>query len=94
MPDEVPEALRELYAKKGFGLEHNGTQEEWAALHTHEMADILARELAALAPLQQLMRRMRQSADAAQAILERETVQQAPQKPARLTVRGADEFEF
>ena len=58
------------------------------------MADILARELAALAPLQQLMRRMRQSADAAQAILERETVHQAPQKPARLTVRGADEFEF
>ena len=94
VPEDVPEDLRGLYVRKGFGLEHNGTQEEWAALHTHEMADILARELAALAPLQQMMRRMRQSADAAQAILERETVQRAPQKPARLTVRGADEFEF
>ena len=94
VPEDVPEDLRGLYVRKGFGLEHNGTQEEWVALYTHAMADILARELAALAPLQQLMRRMRQSADAAQAILERETVQQAPQKPARLTVRGADEFEF
>ncbi|MGN0995509.1 MAG: DUF2461 family protein [Candidatus Ventricola sp.] len=96
VPDDVPEDLRALYVRKGFGLEHSGTQAEWAALHTHQMADILARELTALAPLQQLMRRMRQSADAAQAILERENTRQAPQavRPARLSVRGADEFEF
>ena len=99
VPDDVPEDLRALYVKKGFGIEHSGTPEEWSMLHTHDMAELLARELAAMAPLQQLMRRMRQSAEAAQAILERETAQQAPQmaqttRPARLAVRGADEFEF
>ena len=63
VPGDVPQDLRALYVRKGFGIEHNGTRAEWAALHSHEMADILARDLAAMAPLQQLMRRMRQTAE-------------------------------
>lgn len=108
VPGDVPEDLRALYVKKGFGLEHEGTQEEWKALGTHEMADILAADLAAMAPLQQLMQRMRQQAEHAQQETARELEAQARaegqerlrqeerdgQHAARLTVRSADEFEF
>ena len=102
VPEDVPEDLRALYVKKGFGIEHNGTQAEWKALHTHDMADILASELARMAPLQQLMKRMRAQAEFAQAqqtkALEEEqraaaAAASAPQ-PGKITVRSADEFEF
>ena len=66
------------------------------------MADILASELARMAPLQQLMKRMRAQAEFAQAqqakALEEEqraaaAAASAPQ-PGKITVRSADEFEF
>ena len=100
VPDDVPEDLRTLYVKKGFGIEHNGTREEWKMLHSHDMADLLARELSAMAPLQQLMQRMRQQAEYAQEqqVKEREAQQREAAKqaetPARITVRSAEEFEF
>ena len=99
VPDDVPEDLRFLYIKKGFGIEHNATQAEWAALRTHEMADILAADLAAMAPLHQLMQRMRSNAEhaQAQAVREREEAQRVPDeapKPEKLAVRTAEEFEF
>ena len=100
MPDDVPEDLRTLYVKKGFGIEHNGTKEEWKMLHSHDMADLLARELSAMAPLQQLMQRMRQQAEYAQEqqVKEREAQQREAAKqtqaPAKMTVRSAEEFEF
>jgi len=99
MPDDVPEDLRFLYIKKGFGIEHNATQKEWVALRTHEMADILAADLAAMAPLHQLMQRMRANAEYAQeqAVREREEAQRVPEdkpKPEKLAVRSAEEFEF
>lgn len=102
VPEDVPEDLRDLYVRKGFGIEHNATEAEWKALHSHDMADILAAELAAMAPLQQLMQRMRQQSEYAQAqqVKEREAEQRAavlaasaPQ-PGKITVRSADEFEF
>ena len=99
LPGDVPQDLRALYVRKGFGIEHNGTRAEWAALRSHEMADILARDLAAMAPLQQLMRRMRQTAEHAQAQEARERENLAreaaqPARPAQLSVRSAEEFEF
>lgn len=99
LPDDVPEDLAFLYMKKGFGIEHAAEPQEWAALRTHEIADILAADLAAMAPLQQLMQRMRVSAEhaQAQAVREREEAQRvpdAPTKPEKLTVRSAEEFEF
>ena len=99
VPEDVPEDLRFLYIKKGFGIEHNATKAEWEALRTHEMADILAADLAAMAPLQQLMQRMRANAEhaQAQAVREREEAQRVPEeapKPEKLTVRSAEEFEF
>lgn len=100
VPKDVPEDLRGLYVRKGFGLEHSGSQEDWAALRTHEMADLLAADLLAMAPLQQLMRRMRAQAERAQEETARQmeeerrarTAQVAPK--AQLTVRSAEEFEF
>ena len=100
VPDDVPQDLRFLYVKKGFGIEHNGTPAEWKALFTHETADILARDLAAMAPLHQLMQRMRAQADYAQAqqVKEREAEQREAAKradvPTKITVRSAEEFEF
>lgn len=103
VPDDVPEDLRALYVKKGFGLEHSGTEEEWRMLASHDMADLLARDLAAMAPLQQLMQRMRQQAEHAQQeqLREREAEQRAAlrgeldvKRPEHLTVRSAEEFEF
>lgn len=100
VPEDVPQDLRHLYVKKGFGVEYNGGEEEWRMLRTHEMADVLARELTAMAPLHQLMQRMRQQAEHAQqeAVREREAQQREaakqPDCPARLTVRSADEFDF
>ncbi len=100
VPDDVPEDLRALYVKKGFGIEHSATAEEWRMLHTRDMADLLARELSAMAPLQQLMRRMRQQAEYAQEqqakeleAQQREAAKQAD-IPARITVRSAEDFEF
>ena len=85
---------------EGFGIEHNGTPEEWRMLHSHDMADLLARELSAMAPLQQLMQRMRQQAEYAQEqqvkeweAQQREAAKQT-QAPAKMTVRSAEEFEF
>lgn len=101
VPDDVPEDLRELYVKKGFGLEHQGDADDWTKLRTHEMADLIAGDLAAMAPLQQLMQRLRQQAEYAQeeAVREQEAARRAAvQTPgteaSRLTVRTAEEFEF
>ena len=67
------------------------------------MADVLARELTAMAPLQQLMQRMRAQAEHAQQEQqrEREAEQRAAlrgeldvKKPEKMAVRSADEFEF
>ncbi len=101
VPQDVPEDLRALYVKKGFGVEHNATEAEWKLLGSHDMADLLARELAAMAPLQQLMQRMRAKAEHAQALLARE--KEAEQREAaklaevpikKIEARSADEFEF
>lgn len=100
VPEDVPQDLKALYVKKGFGIEHDGTKEEWAMLRTHEMADVLARDLAAMAPLQQLMQRMRRQAQSAQEQAARELEAQRraeaarAERPAVLTVRSADEFDF
>ncbi len=103
VPDDVPQDLRDLYVRKGFGVEHNADAQEWKLLHTHDMADLLARELAVMAPLQQLMQRMRRQAEYAQAqqAREREAQQRAAAIEAqqaapsgKLTVRSANEFEF
>ena len=96
VPDDVPEDLRALYVKKGFGIEHNGDQAEWAMLYTHEMADLLAQELEAMAPLQKLMQRLRGQAEYAQQAREKEEREAAaqPQTSGKMTVRSAEEFEF
>ena len=100
IPRDVPEDLRTLYVKKGFGLEHSGTPEDWTALRSHNMADMLTRDLMAMAPLQQLMRRMRAKAESAQVEtakrLEAERRAKSTPETSRgaLTVRRAEEFEF
>ena len=100
VPEDVPEDLRYLYVKKGFGVEHNATAEEWKKLHSHDMADLLAKELTAMAPLHQLMRRMRAQAEYAQEqqVKEREAQQREAAKladvPTKVVVRSAEEFEF
>lgn len=100
VPEDVPEDLRYLYVKKGFGIEHQATKEEWEMLYSHDMADLMAKELAALAPLHQLMQRMRAQADYAQAqeVREREEKQREAAKladvPTKVVVRSAEEFEF
>lgn len=99
LPEDVPQDLAFLYMKKGFGIEHTADEREWAALRTHEIADILAADLAAMAALQQLMQRMRAHAEhaQAQAVREREEAQRvpdAPTKPEKLAVRSVEEFEF
>lgn len=99
VPRDVPEDLRALYVKKGFGIEYNGVEADWALLFTHEMADRLARDLAAMAPLQQLMQRMRVQAEHAQEEAARELeAQRRPAAPdtalVKRTVRSAEEFEF
>jgi len=100
VPEDVPEDLRDLYVKKGFGVEHNATPEEWKKLYSHDMADLLARELTAMAPLHQLMQRMRAQAEYAQEqqTREREAQQREAAKladvPTKVVVRSAEEFEF
>ena len=101
VPADVPEDLRALYVKKHFGFEHNGTQADWALWHTHDMADAIAADLSRMAPLHQLMRRMRDEAEhaAQEAVREREAkaraeAQTGAAKPGKLVVRSADEFEF
>jgi len=100
VPDDVPEDLRHLYVKKGFGVEHNATKDEWQKLYSHDMADLLARELSVMAPLHQLMQRMRAQAEYAQAqqAREREAQQREAAKQAdvktKVVVRSAEEFEF
>ena len=101
VPDDVPEDLRFLYVKKYFGFERNGTQADWALLHTRGMADVIAADLSRMAPLHQLMRQMRAQAEQAaqEAVREREAKARADAqadaaKPAKLVVRSADEFEF
>ena len=61
------------------------------------MADRLARDLMAMAPLQQMMQRMREQAEHAQqeAVREREAAQAQPvARPSGLTVHSAEDFEF
>ncbi len=101
VPKDVPEDLQYLYVKKGFGVEHNAnTQEEWNKLYSHDMADLLAAELSAMAPMHQLMQRMRERADYAQEqqVREREAQQREAAKladvPTKVVVRSAEEFEF
>ena len=100
VPEDVPEDLRKLYVKKGFGVEHNATAEEWKKLYSHDMADLLAKELTAMAPLHQLMQRMRAQADYAQEqqLREREAKQREAARladvPTKVVVRSAEEFEF
>ena len=100
VPKDVPEDLVYLYVKKGFGVEHNATQEEWKKLYSHDMADLLAGELSHMAPLHQLMQRMRAQADYAQAqeVREREEQQREAAKladvPTKVVVRSTEEFEF
>ena len=100
VPEDVPEDLRYLYIKKGFGVEHNATAEEWKKLYSHDMADLLAKELTAMAPLHQMMQRMRAQAEYAQEqqTREREAQQREAAKmadvPTKVVVRSAEEFEF
>ena len=100
VPEDVPQDLRALYVRKRFGLEHDATPEEWQMLHTHEMAELLAQELEAMAPLQQLMQRMRCQAEQAQAQQAREREKRQREaagqgaEPRRITVRSAEEFDF
>ena len=100
VPDDVPEDLRTLYVKKGFGLEHQASAEEWKMLYSHDMADLLTQALSAMAPMHQLMQRMRAQADYAQAqqAREREAQQREAAKlsdvPTKVVVRSADDFEF
>ena len=100
VPKDEPDDLRALYIKKGFGIEHVGDERDWQMFRTHEMADVLAADLAAMGPLQQLMQRMRREAEHAQqetARLREQEMKKAAQpaaKPETLTVHGADDFEF
>ena len=102
VPKDVPEDLKALYIKKYVGFDHDGTQEEWAMLHTHAMADVIAADLSKMAPMHRLMRRMRAQAEQAaqEAIREREeqaraaALQDAVAKPEKLAIRTAEEFEF
>lgn len=97
VPKDVPEDLRALYVKKGFGIEQIPSDSDWALLRSHEMADRLARDLMAMAPLQQMMQRMREQAEHAQqeAVRERKAAQAQPvARPSGLTVHSAEDFEF
>ena len=103
VPDDVPDDLRALYVKNGFGIENVPALADFNELFSRAAADRLASELAAMAPLQQFMQRMRAQAEYAQ----RETVRErerrnlleaqkaeAAQRAASVTARSADEFEF
>ena len=101
VPADVPEDLRALYVKKHFGFEHNGTQADWALWHArHGGRD--CRRLSRMAPLHQLMRRMRDEGGTCRAGSRlraggqgaRAETQTGAAKPGRLVVRSADEFEF
>ena len=89
--------------KKGFGIESVPREENWELLFSHAMADRLARELMAMAPLQRFMQRMRAQAEHAQqeAVREREEANRAAEegsdavrRAAGVRARSADEFEF
>lgn len=100
VPEDVPDDLRSLYVRKGFGVEHNGDAADWRLLASHELVDVLTQDLMAMASLQRLMQRMRQSAEFArqQELREQEEKRrlaaQQTQQPARITVRSAEEFDF
>lgn len=100
VPEDVPDDLRALYVKKGFGLARKTTQADWTMLFSPDMADVLAHDLALLAQLHRLMQQMRAQAEAAQAEITRENAlraakaQDAPQSTGKVTVRSAEEFEF
>ena len=103
VPDDVPDDLRALYVKKGFGIENVPAQGDFNELFSRAAADRLARELAAMAPLQQFMQRMRAQAEHAQQEVVRERERnnllrakqaEAAQRAASVTARSADEFEF
>lgn len=100
VPEDVPQDLRALYVKKGFGIEQIPSREDFDLLFSHAMADRLARDLAAMAPLHRLMQRLRAQAQSAQQETVREREAQARKAaqpmtvPAKLTVHAADEFEF
>lgn len=103
VPDDVPDDLRALYVKKGFGIESVAREEYWTMLSSHAMADRLAQELMAMAPLQRFMQRMRAQAEHAQqeAVREREEANRAAEegseavrRASAVRARSAEEFEF
>lgn len=103
VPPDVPEDLRALYVKRYFGMENVPDETDWATLFSREAADQLARELTAMAPLQRLMRRMRDQAEYAQreAVREREQREReaaeqadAAARARSVTARSAEDFEF
>lgn len=103
VPEDVPDDLRALYVKRYFGMENVPQPGDWATLFTRESADNLARELTAMAPLQQLMQRMRREGEYAQreAVREREqrereaaAMADAAGRMRGAVVRSAEEFEF
>ncbi len=103
VPPDVPEDLRALYVKKGFGIERAPGEEGWRMLFSREMADRLSRELLAMAPLQRFMQRMRAQAEhaAQEQAREREEMARAAEEGAQaarrassVRARSADEFEF
>lgn len=53
IPPEVPEALHEIYIKKGLYVEH--TLADWQLLKKPELAQVLAKDFALLAPFYTLM---------------------------------------
>ena len=103
VPDDVPDDLRDLYVRKGFGIENIPGQADFSEVYSRAAAERLASELAAMAPLQQFMRRIRAQAEHAQheAVREREqrereaaTRAEAARRAASVTGRSAAEFEF
>ncbi len=97
VPEDVPDDLRDLYVRRGFGIENIPDPSDWKALFSRECAERLAREITAMAPLQRFMRQMRLKAEAAQqaAVREREAKARAQGGDTRVIIaRREDEFEF
>lgn len=99
VPKDVPDDLRNLYIKKGFGMEQISSPDQFELLYSHAMADRLAEDLMAMAPLHRLMQRLRAEAKGAQETAARELQAMAQgeapaQAPCSVSARPADEFEF
>lgn len=106
VPDDVPEDLRAVYVKRGFGIENIPNAADWPEIFSRAAADRVARELRAMAPLYLLMQGMRAQAEYAQAEAVREREQREKEREAKtkreenarraamVTARSAEEFEF